>query len=152
MIDEFQDTSTIQWKNFKVLLEETMSREDAGNLIVGDVKQSIYRWRSGDWRLLNNIESEFINPKKQLDIETLDTNYRSDRNVIDFNNAFFVEAAKQEYENLKKHSSCSMPTLTWSRKCLHPKEHKATWKSDCSKPRKTRILPTRAQAKEKAKE
>ena len=102
MIDEFQDTSTIQWKNFKVLLEETMSREDAGNLIVGDVKQSIYRWRSGDWRLLNNIESEFINPKKQLDIETLDTNYRSDRNVIDFNNAFFVEAAKQEYENLKE--------------------------------------------------
>ena len=57
MIDEFQDTSTIQWKNFKVLLEETMSREDAGNLIVGDVKQSIYRWRSGDWRLLNKIES-----------------------------------------------------------------------------------------------
>lgn len=102
MIDEFQDTSTIQWKNFKVLLEETMSREDAGNLIVGDVKQSIYRWRSGDWRLLNNIESEFINPKKQLDIETLDTNYRSDRNVIDFNNAFFVEAAKQEYKNLKE--------------------------------------------------
>ena len=102
MIDEFQDTSTIQWKNFKVLLEETMSREDAGNLIVGDVKQSIYRWRSGDWRLLNNIESEFINPKKQLDTETLDTNYRSDRNVIDFNNAFFVEAAKQEYENLKE--------------------------------------------------
>ena len=102
MIDEFQDTSTIQWKNFKVLLEETMSREDTGNLIVGDVKQSIYRWRSGDWRLLNNIESEFINPKKQLDIETLDTNYRSDRNVIDFNNAFFVEAAKQEYENLKE--------------------------------------------------
>ena len=102
MIDEFQDTSTIQWKNFKVLLEETMSREDAGNLIVGDVKQSIYRWRSGDWRLLNNIESEFINPKKQLDIETLDTNYRSDRNIIDFNNAFFVEAAKQEYKNLKE--------------------------------------------------
>ena len=101
MIDEFQDTSTIQWKNFKVLLEETMSRENAGNLIVGDVKQSIYRWRSGDWRLLNNIESQFANPEKQLDIETLDTNYRSDRNVIDFNNAFFVEAAKQEYATLK---------------------------------------------------
>ena len=42
MIDEFQDTSSIQWKNIKVLLEETMSRENAGNLIVGDVKQSIY--------------------------------------------------------------------------------------------------------------
>lgn len=65
MIDEFQDTSTIQWKNFKVLFEETMSREDAGNLIVGDVKQSIYRWRSGDWRLLNNIDKEFNKSAKK---------------------------------------------------------------------------------------
>lgn len=71
MIDEFQDTSTIQWKNFKVLLEETMSREDAGNLIVGDVKQSIYRWRSGDWRLLNNIDKEFNKSAKEVSIETL---------------------------------------------------------------------------------
>lgn len=88
MIDEFQDTSTIQWKNFKVLLEETMSREDAGNLIVGDVKQSIYRWRSGDWRLLNNIDKEFNKSAKKVSIETLGTNYRSDRNIIEFNNAF----------------------------------------------------------------
>jgi len=99
MIDEFQDTSTVQWKNFKVLLQETMSRENAGNLIVGDVKQSIYRWRSGDWRLLNNIEHEFpllgeIKPKP------LDTNYRSDRNVIDFNNAFFTTVADREYQVL----------------------------------------------------
>lgn len=100
MIDEFQDTSTIQWQNFKVLLEETMSRENAGNLIVGDVKQSIYRWRSGDWRLLNNIEKEF-GETKSLEMKTLDTNYRSDRNIIAFNNAFFVEAAKQECEMLK---------------------------------------------------
>ena len=100
MIDEFQDTSTIQWQNFKVLLEETMSRENAGNLIVGDVKQSIYRWRSGDWRLLNNIENEF-GGTKSLEMKTLDTNYRSDRNIIAFNNAFFVEAAKQECEMLK---------------------------------------------------
>lgn len=100
MIDEFQDTSTIQWKNFKVLLEETMSRENAGNLIVGDVKQSIYRWRSGDWRLLNNIDKEFDQGKKMLDIQTLDTNYRSDRNIVTFNNAFFVEAAKYECEQL----------------------------------------------------
>ena len=101
MIDEFQDTSTIQWKNFKVLLEETMSRENAGNLIVGDVKQSIYRWRSGDWRLLNNIERQFAEGTKTLDIKTLDTNYRSDKNVVDFNNAFFTEAAKLEAENLQ---------------------------------------------------
>ena len=98
MIDEFQDTSTVQWKNFKVLLEETMSHENAGNLIVGDVKQSIYRWRSGDWRLLNNIEQEFGTGGKTIEIKNLDTNYRSDRNIIDFNNAFFTVAEAQERE------------------------------------------------------
>lgn len=103
MIDEFQDTSTIQWKNFKVLLEETMSRENAGNLIVGDVKQSIYRWRSGDWRLLNNIEHEF-GGSKLIDIKTLDSNYRTDRNVVNFNNSFFAEASKQEYDSLCEHT------------------------------------------------
>src|SRR3712207_2427246 len=62
MIDEFQDTSNIQWNNFKVLLKESMSHENAFNLIVGDVKQSIYRWRDGNWRLLNNIEKQFNQP------------------------------------------------------------------------------------------
>ncbi len=98
MIDEFQDTSTVQWQNFKVLMRETMSRQATGNLIVGDVKQSIYRWRAGDWRLLNNIETQF--GKKHTDIQNLDTNYRSDRNVVDFNNAFFSVAAQKEYEAL----------------------------------------------------
>ena len=102
MIDEFQDTSTIQWKNFKVLLEETMSHENPKNLIVGDVKQSIYRWRSGDWRLLNNIADQFPMGSKQLSIKTLDTNWRSDRNIISFNNAFFISASRREYEQLKE--------------------------------------------------
>ena len=98
MIDEFQDTSTIQWKNFKVLLQECMSHVDTENLIVGDVKQSIYRWRSGDWRLLNAIDREFPSPQEMLDIRPLETNYRSQRRIIEFNNAFFTEAARQEYE------------------------------------------------------
>ena len=98
MIDEFQDTSTIQWQNFKVLLEECMSHLDTENLIVGDVKQSIYRWRSGDWRLLNAIEREFPYSQQLLDIRSLTTNYRSQRGIIEFNNAFFTEAARQEYE------------------------------------------------------
>ncbi len=100
MIDEFQDTSTIQWKNFKVLLEETMSREDAGNLIVGDVKQSIYRWRSGDWRLLNNIEDQFDNPKKQLGCRDPCHQLSLRPQCHQLNNAFFVEAAQQEYNEL----------------------------------------------------
>lgn len=101
MIDEFQDTSTVQWQNFKVLLSEAMSQEGAENLIVGDVKQSIYRWRSGDWRLLNDIQSQFPSPEAQLDIRTLSTNYRSERHVIEFNNAFFRTAAKLEYLTLQ---------------------------------------------------
>ena len=96
MIDEFQDTSTIQWENFKVLLEEAMSHEGTSNLIVGDVKQSIYRWRSGDWRLLAHIKDQFQNANQRLDILSLDTNYRSMPNIIRFNNAFFIEAAHQE--------------------------------------------------------
>ena len=102
MIDEFQDTSTVQWKNFKVLLQECMSHLETENLIVGDVKQSIYRWRSGDWRLLNAIDREFPHPAETIDIKPLETNYRSTRHVIDFNNAFFTEAARQEYEHQRE--------------------------------------------------
>ena len=99
MIDEFQDTSTVQWQNFKVLLEECMSHgEEQGNLIVGDVKQSIYRWRSGDWRMLNNIEREFPYMREMLSVRSLDTNYRSSRRVIQFNNAFFTRVAELEYK------------------------------------------------------
>ena len=99
MIDEFQDTSTVQWQNFRVLLQETMSHRDTENLIVGDVKQSIYRWRSGDWRLLNGIEQQF--PPAMLDVSPLDTNYRSERHVIEFNNAFFTTAVSLEHKPLE---------------------------------------------------
>jgi ATP-dependent exoDNAse (exonuclease V) beta subunit len=100
MIDEFQDTSTIQWQNFKVLLAETMSHEQGSSLIVGDVKQSIYRWRSGDWRLINDIEKQFNN--KQITSLSLKTNYRSERNIITFNNIFFRKAADLEYQAQKE--------------------------------------------------
>ena len=90
MIDEFQDTSTLQWRNFKTLLLENMS---AGNscLLVGDVKQSIYRFRGGDWGILAGIRKEF--PRHPVDVQELTTNYRSQRRVIDFNNRFFARAA-----------------------------------------------------------
>ena len=101
MIDEFQDTSALQWNNFKVLLNECMSH-GTNNLIVGDVKQSIYRWRNGDWRLLNGIKKEFHNDDSLLEVLPLDTNYRSCRKVIDFNNQFFILAAKKEQERLQK--------------------------------------------------
>ena len=75
--------------------------EQQGNLIVGDVKQSIYRWRSGDWRMLNNIEREFPYLNSMLNVCSLDTNYRSSRRVITFNNAFFKRASELEYADQK---------------------------------------------------
>ena len=98
MIDEFQDTGRLQWANFKILLQNCMD-QGAGNLIVGDVKQSIYRWRSGDWRLLNGIEKEFGHPS-EVRVEPLKVNYRSSRKVICFNNCFFENASALEYERL----------------------------------------------------
>ena len=99
MIDEFQDTSTVQWQNFRVLLSESMSHDGGSNLIVGDVKQSIYRWRSGDWRLLNNLEDQF--DSRMTETLPLDTNYRSQRRIINFNNAFFQQAANIEHLSLQ---------------------------------------------------
>ena len=91
MIDEFQDTSTLQWKNFKVLLLESLAK-GGRNLLVGDVKQSIYRWRGGDWRILGDIERHMVPPPL---IRNLDINRRSAPNIIHFNNEFFLEAASQ---------------------------------------------------------
>ncbi|MBQ0048619.1 MAG: UvrD-helicase domain-containing protein [Bacteroidales bacterium] len=91
MIDEFQDTSRLQWDNFKVLLQE--SHANGGNvLLVGDVKQSIYRFRGGDWRILKDIRQELHLPQEA--VHSLDTNYRSDGRVIRFNNSFFIHAAR----------------------------------------------------------
>ncbi len=87
MIDEFQDTSRLQWKNFKSLLSEIIAN-NYFSLIVGDVKQSIYRWRNGDWSILNNIGNEL-----PANIETLSFNYRSEKEIIEFNNQFFTYAA-----------------------------------------------------------
>lgn len=105
MIDEFQDTSVVQWKNFKVLLDECLSKTGAGtNLIVGDVKQSIYRWREGDWQLLNNIEQQFSPAQSKLKVVSLATNYRSQRNIVVFNNAFFKVATQIEAEKIAEYS------------------------------------------------
>ena len=87
MIDEFQDTSRMQWSNFKLLLEEGLS-QGAESLIVGDVKQSIYRWRNGDWTILNGLK-EHIGPFP-IQVQTLDTNRRSEANIVCFNNEIFT--------------------------------------------------------------
>ena len=87
LLDEFQDFSLMQWANFKPLLEQSLDNGD-GNLIVGDVKQSIYRWRDSDWNTLySGLERELAG--KRLNPDTLRTNYRSDKVIVDFNNKVF---------------------------------------------------------------
>ncbi len=92
MIDEFQDTSQLQWQNFRVLLTNNMA-EEGMTMVVGDVKQSIYRWRNGDWRILQGLKTQGL-PPATTDQRNLDCNYRSMGNVIRFNNHFFPPAAQ----------------------------------------------------------
>lgn len=90
LLDEFQDTSSVQWTNFRPLLLNSES-QGGENLVVGDVKQSIYRWRGSDWKLLDEaVPEDFPGCKEQV----LDTNYRSLSNIVNFNNLYFTSAAE----------------------------------------------------------
>ncbi len=87
MIDEFQDTSGAQWDNFVPLLKNAIAEEEgAPVMLIGDVKQAIYRWRGGDWRILSQRVSEEMGAGR-VERETLVTNWRSMRRVVEFNNA-----------------------------------------------------------------
>ena len=88
MIDEFQDTSELQWTNLRNLFVENIAHGNSC-MLVGDVKQGIYRWRGGDWSGLANIKDDAI-----TDIQTLDSNFRSGEKIVNFNNAIFVKMAQ----------------------------------------------------------
>ena len=118
LIDEFQDTSTLQWNNLIPLVHESLS-VGGQNLVVGDAKQAIYRWRNGnvnqfidlpkihDLSLKNNYESLFDNSFIEKE---LDNNWRSAVNIVEFNNWFFTQVVKdvdfpssqKAYTNLKQ--------------------------------------------------
>jgi len=85
LIDEFQDTSVLQWNNFKPLLSNSIS-QDYVSMVVGDVKQSIYRFRNGDWRLLLYQAGKEMPYHEEV---FLTHNYRSDARIIKFNNTLF---------------------------------------------------------------
>ena len=100
MIDEFQDTSQGQWSNFVPLLENAVAQsEDEPVLLVGDVKQSIYRWRGGDWRILGRqVASRF----KDTRTASLDTNYRSEKTVVEFNNSLIEACVQLDNDRLNR--------------------------------------------------
>ena len=94
LFDEFQDTSKGQWRNFLPILKNALSEspgKGTEHLIVGDVKQSIYRWRSGDSRLLLSQVEEDLGAVF-VENDSLLENYRSSENIINFNNHIFEHA------------------------------------------------------------
>lgn len=104
-IDEFQDTSVMQWENLIPLLDNSLSTETGSAMLVGDAKQAIYRWRGGKAEQfigLFNSDNPFYVEKK---VESLPTNYRSFKEVVGFNNGFFKFLSnhvfsKKDYEIL----------------------------------------------------
>jgi ATP-dependent helicase/nuclease subunit A len=100
MLDEFQDTSRFQWNNFHPLIENGLS-EAFPSLVVGDVKQSIYRWRSSDWKILAAELEERFKPF-QLSLETLTENWRSYANIVRFNNSLFFNAPALIFSRMQK--------------------------------------------------
>ena len=104
LIDEFQDTSAMQWKNFLPLLVNSMD-QGYPSLVVGDVKQAIYRWRGGDLKLLQEDVERHIGTDR-TDVQLLDSNYRSSATIVGFNNMIF-DATSKEVSRLTNHHIAS---------------------------------------------
>ena len=86
MIDEFQDTSLKEWNNFLPLLRNAMAQSDKPSvLLVGDIKQAIYRWRGGDRRILNRLAADDLG-RSSTGLQRLGNNFRSLPVIVDFNN------------------------------------------------------------------
>ncbi|PIF04856.1 MAG: recombinase RecB [Arcobacter sp.] len=101
LIDEFQDTSTLQYKILYHLIAEIISgnpEEYKTFFYVGDVKQSIYRFRGGTKELFDYVAAVF---HPMLKVELLDTNYRSSKNVVHFVNNLFEHLSNYEYDTQK---------------------------------------------------
>jgi len=105
LIDEFQDTSTLQFKILFSLIDEIIS----GNpevfktfFYVGDTKQSIYRFRGGTKELFDYV-ADLFNP--MLEVKLLDTNYRSSKNIVEFVNNTFKPLSNYQYDKQKVNSS-----------------------------------------------
>lgn len=147
MIDEFQDTSTPQWANFRRLMAECMSHEGSENMVVGDVKQSIYRWRSGDWRLLSGIERQFPHARDTMRVVPLADNYRSQQRIVSWNNAFFTLAAEAESQGLVKEGvdpeDARQITDAYADVCQHCK------KAETHGYVRVTVMPTRAEYDER---
>ena len=104
LMDEFQDTSQLQWSVIRRLLMDVLA--GAGNtlLIVGDIKQSIYRWRNGDWHIMEGVTSEgmneLTNERVNEKFTSLTRNFRSSEEVVRFNLSLFDHIIKSSGDEL----------------------------------------------------
>ena len=141
-IDEFQDTSALQWQNLLPLVENNLAQADPINpkhslMIVGDPKQSIYRWRGGHPEQFMDLSLGKSQDLPDPDIVNLDTNYRSHQDIVLFNNELYCFAAdklpNQDHKKLykqgndqnvhhKKHGYVSIEFLGKKEKDEDPKE------------------------------
>ncbi|RZN83830.1 MAG: DNA helicase UvrD [Winogradskyella sp.] len=107
-VDEFQDTSKMQWNNLIPLMDNALSSTSGTAMIVGDAKQAIYSWRGGDVQQFINLYEGIDNPFQiDSEINNLDTNYRSYAHVVAFNNSFFDFVSehffsREDYKSLYK--------------------------------------------------
>lgn len=99
-IDEFQDTSVMQWENLIPLIDNALSGANTSSLIVGDAKQAIYRWRGGKAEQFIDLYNHTKQPF-QVNAETiqLDYNYRSFEHIVTFNNSFFKHLSSFAFSN-----------------------------------------------------
>ncbi len=104
MIDEFQDTSPVQWRNFLPLIEEALSKN--GSLFaVGDTKQSIYGFRGADWHIFKNLADQKYFPSAPAEVIPLLMNFRSAEVIVSFVKETFT--SKIQTANLQEHAEAS---------------------------------------------
>ncbi|AZB08896.1 DNA helicase UvrD [Chryseobacterium sp. G0162] len=101
--DEFQDTSELQWQNFVPLRDHSVSTEYTSFTLVGDPKQSIYRFRGGESKLMLDIINKKEFSPKEADLLVLKDNWRSARNIVHFNNELYQYHSlelEEEHQNI----------------------------------------------------
>lgn len=116
MIDEFQDTSVREWENFLPLLQNALSQtERQAVLLVGDIKQSIYRWRGGDWKILHRDAAQALG-EHRTEVINLKENFRSLETIVRFNNRVIEKVVSIDNEQLNNQLDKAVEAGTLSRK------------------------------------
>ncbi|WP_298492929.1 exodeoxyribonuclease V subunit beta [uncultured Algibacter sp.] len=99
-IDEFQDTSVMQWENLIPLLDNSLSAVNGSTMLVGDAKQAIYRWRGGKAeQFINLFNKKSVPFYLEQDVKNLEENYRSYKEIVNFNNSLFKYLSNQVFNN-----------------------------------------------------